>query len=614
MYNDIIDQSTAEDSNKMKIIDMRGPSAFALHRDGLKTLRSTPIIPLGEELLHNITLLLNTHESQLRTASYMIKSSQRKIENVEAEATEMLGRQEGINQRIGKMQMTLNVIDQAEKLVSNTASMNKSQPSTLEATTGSLQKLISDLYSNFTKEERLSLKFDKTLIPLIVKPFFHQFTSTLQPLTMDLSWMSYLSSGIRKLCAAVGSYDEAYAMRDMIFANCIVPWMQESLSSTKWDATRDVELGLGLYEALLTSVEDSFACTDPEVRMEENEILKESINIAIIQSVVQPKIIRGVLQWKPKAGMKTTLSNPMHQWILPWLPHLKNDSIMGTILLEVKRKLKSTISFLGKSEGDGSNFVRSCIRVLSPWRNLYSESVMFELTSESITPRIARQKWDQIQELLELFGQNLMSADDFLSLIDGEILPTWASILHTSIKHGSRDMNGAKAFYLSWKKLLFGSPVQTETTSAQKVLRRDDVICRYFFGALEMMRASLESNVEMLARLEPPNPEECNYRLSLLLRAKGKKGSTDYTPSTGRVHQVKMKSDGNIASFVEVVTDFARHHDIEFHPKVGSNSTKDGKPVFLFGGHPIFFEKNVLFTLRGGSWQPISLEHLAQMC
>jgi len=626
MYNDIINQSTAEDSHKIKIIDMRGPSAFAPHVDGSDTPSSSPIIPLGEELLHNVTLLLNTHESQLRTTSYMLKSSKRKKENLDAEATEMLERQKGISQRIGKMQMTLVVIDQAEKLVSKTPSMDALRPSTLEVSTDTLQKLIMDLYSNFTKEERLSLKFEKTLIPSIVKPFFHQFTSALEPLRTELSWMSHLSSGISKLCAAVGSDDEAYALREVIFVHCIVPWIQESLSSTKWDARRDVELGLRLYEALLTSVEGSFTGTEPEIHIEENEILKETINSAIIQSVVQPKIIRGVSEWKPKAGMKTNLLNPMHQWILPWLPHLKDDTILGTILLEVRRKLKSTISFLSKTEADMSKFVRSCVRILSPWRNLYTDSVIFGLTSESITPRLARslarieisfpasgQNWDQIHELFELFGQNLMSVDNFLSLFDGEIMPTWASTLHFSINHGSRDMIEAKAFYLSWKKQLFDSET-TGPRSARKTLRSDDIICRYFYSGLEMMRASLESNEELLAKLEPPNPEDCNYRLSLLHRANGKRGSTGFTPSTARGHQVKMKGDRNIASFLDVITDFTRHHDIEFHPKTGSNSTKDGKPVFLFGGHPVYFDKNVLFTLRGGSWQPISLEHLAQMC
>jgi hypothetical protein len=41
---------------------------------------------------------------------------------------------------------------------------------------------------------------------------------------------------------------------------------------------------------------------------------------------------------------------------------------------------------------------------------------------------------------------------------------------------------------------------------------------------------------------------------------------------------------------------------------------KDGKPVFMLGGHPVYFHKDVIFSLRGSSWQPISLEHLAQTC
>ena len=64
-------------------------------------------------------------------------------------------------------------------------------------------------------------------------------------------------------------------------------------------------------------------------------------------------------------------------------------------------------------------------------------------------------------------------------------------------------------------------------------------------------------------------------------------------------------------TFREVVEAFADRHDICFRPKSGSGATKDGKPVFLFGDHPVYFDRNVVFALRGSAWRPISLEHLA---
>jgi hypothetical protein len=97
-------------------------------------------------------------------------------------------------------------------------------------------------------------------------------------------------------------------------------------------------------------------------------------------------------------------------------------------------------------------------------------------------------------------------------------------------------------------------------------------------------------------------------------RSKAKK-PVEAQPNVVSSHsQRKAQGNGNVASFAEVVADFARHHDISFYPKVGSNATKDGKKVFMFGNHPVYFDKNVLFTLRGEAWQPISLEHLAQAC
>jgi len=99
----------------------------------------------------------------------------------------------------------------------------------------------------------------------------------------------------------------------------------------------------------------------------------------------------------------------------------------------------------------------------------------------------------------------------------------------------------------------------------------------------------------------------------LMHRSKAKKSLAAET-NVNSLPSQRTHVNGNVASFAEVVEDFARQHDIDFYPKLGSNSTKDGKKVFMFGNHPVYFDENVLFALRGAAWQPISLEHLAQAC
>ena len=111
----------------------------------------------------------------------------------------------------------------------------------------------------------------------------------------------------------------------------IVPWIQSSLSWSKWDPVENVEIGLRLYETLLNSAHKSF----PGAEEDENVILKDGITNKIVQKTIMPKLLRAVSHWRPKMNDTQQMSNPLHLWILPWLPHINSDSTLGTLLGDV---------------------------------------------------------------------------------------------------------------------------------------------------------------------------------------------------------------------------------------------------------------------------------------
>mmetsp|Transcript_18866 Transcript_18866/g.34126 ORF Transcript_18866/g.34126 Transcript_18866/m.34126 type:complete len:236 (-) Transcript_18866:74-781(-) len=232
----------------------------------------------------------------------------------------------------------------------------------------------------------------------------------------------------------------------------------------------------------------------------------------------------------------------------------------------------------------------------------------------------ADQDWEHLHVLFEYFEEGLMSSDDFVSLIEGEVLPAWSNALHCALKQKDHDLNDIRGFYIAWKGQFFDQPTKSHSKnpSPQSTLRSDSMACRYFFGGLKMIQAALESNEALLDSLRPPHPTDCNYRISLMHRSKERKPQNAEKSSAVNVRvQRNLRGNGKMAvaaSFQEVVEAFANQHDIPFHPKSGSKSMKDGKPVFMFGEHPIYIDKNVLFALRGSAWRPISLEHLAQAC
>ena len=651
-YQDIVDQTTKSDegssSGKMKIIDMRGSATSSVGnmRDVVDGQQRRPNIDsssssqtttalLGEELLHNVTLLLNTHEGQLRTSFYMVQSTKGKITALEAECKEMKERREVIKQRSDKMKLALNVVGQAEELVEQLTMMRneKGDIARLDFAMSSLQGIFHNLFTNFSRDERKSLKFDTTLLPSIIKPILDTLTSSLDPLTMkdlSLSWMDHLATGIQKLCNTVNSNNEAYALREMIYMQCIVPWIRNALNLPRWDPVVNVEIGLDLYEKLVNS-----ACASiQDAEEEENDILKEDITDEVVRLSVLPKLVRAVSHWRPKFNnvQRLRIVNPLHLWILPWLPYINNDSMLGGLLDDVRRNLKKTLSFLSKSVSNDVEFIGSCMSTLSPWTNLFEERIIFELTSNSICPRFARslarvkiesnsteQDWEHLHVLFEYYEKGLMSDNDFVSLVEGEVLPAWVHKLYSTLKQGNYNMYDIKTFYLAWKGQIFLRPTETpkrnSNRSAQLTLRSDSMVCRYFYGGLKMIQAAVESNHALLDSLQPSNPTNCNYRVALMHRSVST-NEENVKQSNGAVNiRVQSKAHGSgskmTASFKEVVESFAHQHDISFRPK---NSMKDGKPIFLFGDHPVYLDKNVLFALRGSTWQPISLEHLAQCC
>ena len=132
-----------------------------------------------------------------------------------------------------------------------------------------------------------------------------------------------------------------------------------------------------------------------------------------------------------------------------------------------------------------------------------------------------------------------------------------------------------------------------------------------------MIQAAVESNQSLLESLKPPHPAECNYRISLMHRSRESTVQIDQQQPSAINVRARRKTDGQNrteASFQEVVEAFANQRGIAFHPKTktGSNSMIDGKPVFMFGDHPVYLDKNVILALGGSNLQPISLEHLAQ--
>lgn len=305
---------------------MRGPAAAALATSvggasgGRPPTSDGGKVPLGEELLHNVTLLLNTYEDKVRSASQFVKSNQRKVESLKSELSETEQRLDDAKARIIKLEKVLDIFDHMERLHSD-----ETQGSTVEQAAS----LIAELSRNFTKDERQSLRFYSDIIPALLAPIAEKKLSSWKPLTKSTARESELimSSVVVDLCSAVATVSDSELKGDNIwctkrglFTSHILPRIKRAYQSTRWDPIGDIDDGLALYEAVLRVAKDASPPTqlpsnpenDGDILLEQpfasfgDDVSKDLVSVVsdgIMHDIIFPKISRCLSQYKPSPSL-----------------------------------------------------------------------------------------------------------------------------------------------------------------------------------------------------------------------------------------------------------------------------------------------------------------------
>ena len=669
-YQDIV-QGEAARGGEQKVIDMRGPAAAALATSvggasgGRPPTSDDGKVPLGEELLHNVTLLLNTYEDKVRSSSQFVKSNQRKVESLKSELSETEQRLDDVRARIIKLEKVLDIFDRMERLHSD-----ETQGTAVEQAAS----LIAELGRNFTKDEKQSLRFYSDIIPALLAPIAEKKLSSWKPLATSTAKESELimSSVVVDLCSAVVTVSDSELKGDNIwctkrglFTAHILPRIKRAFQSTRWDPIGDVDDGLALYEAALRVAKDASPPTplpsnpenDEDVLLEQpfasfgDDVSKNLVSVVrdgIMHDIIFPKISRCLSQYKPSPFLLDTKTgkiqtSALHFWLLPWLPHLDYRSMLSTLLPDIRRKLRSIMPYLSRTYGPGKDelFFTACTDILRPWRPILETRIIQTISSDALSPRLGRylsripiatsvkdQDWKGIETLARMHGDGLLSDRDFLSLVEGEVLSSWAEYLHSWLSTKDCNLKDVASFYAEWKCKIFSSSSNsspkpsTSKPSPSSAIAQDPMICRYFYAGLRMIDAVVRKDSDALEDLTPPPSSDVNFQSILARRAKEERIRAEAAmrakvaaEQSALSHQGDQSFDhqGNdgVATFREVVEDFARRNDIDFAPKFGASSTKDGKQIFSFGGVSVYFDNNIVFAQRASLWHPTSLEDLA---
>lgn len=647
-YSELLQKQKEEGSRQpTKIIDMRGPSVDI----------ETGQVPLAEEALHNVSLLLSTYETKMHSASHFAGTHQRQKESLQADLASMQEQQKNAQERQSKLEHILQILDDIESILSSQLDFANCMVQ--------VQERIQQLGEAFSPEEREKLQFSDTVVPTLLGTVIETEVEKWNPVKADITSSEQLMRSVLLLNNNNGlAGADISDVRKSLLTQYLLPRMKRKFESSRWDPVRDhQEAGLKAYELLdrllkHAEVPSVLETDDDEERVLPSEeerkrtAMSDLVRRELVHNVVHSKLSRAVQAWKPRFDSESgTLKDRLDLWILPWLPHMTEDkSIIPTLVADCKRKLKTALSLLQKSVTDDESFLDSCIQTLGPWKGILKKESLQGMVASSVTPRLARslakcsiavgkaqQKWNSVAAVFQLHGLGLLSDLEFVSVLEGELLPHWAESMHQWIvsSQGCNVATLAATTYSAWKLRIFGVGSSQNTQededatrsheASQRVLRSDANICRCFYAVLLMIQAvAVGDEVKGESRLDDLRvvANTTNYRIVLARRkSEAKRNAADdllrmeETASNGVEARVRLNHiSGRTPTFREVVEEYARERDILFQPRMGSKALKDGKQVFLFGKVPLYLDTNVAYALLDGSgeWKAMPLDAIAE--
>jgi len=644
-YQKLIDGTGSMDKKNL-IVDMRGTSDDIAPSTSSK---SNGVVQLGEELLHNVTFLLNTYENKIHSICHLVNSSKNKKESLKSNLDSMEKMKNEFKARRAKLQKVLSIIDNVEHLHQNDMNFHKS-----EKGQNRVEELMKALSRTFSNEEKCSLQYYKLLVPSLLAPIIDKLLLDWDPIFDSHDESKGRISDVLQLClrcSAESNNLSLFSIQKAVFVGHIYPQISKSFNSTKWNPIKDFPLALNLYEMVLKLTKDIYSVqADARESNKDNVFTARSqddsknltslVKDRIMFDQIYSKVSRSLSEWKPSLAIDPTVEGdinfPPHTWILPWLPHLEYKSMLDNLQLEVNRSVKKSITFLSKhyTAINDIAFFKSSVSLIKPWKGILKISTLQQIVLDGIIPRLSRhiyrmqigkrnQDWTSIYILFDAFDDGLLPQRDFLSLVEGELLLRFASTLHSWLSKDEIDVKQATNLYAEWKVHFLHQrcPLPEDypaSLPSWMALQEDAIICRIFYGCLLMIKARCEMNDDIFDELEPSPKDMTNYKIILGRRAKEDRLREEEDEMRGTLDQENnaiRKTHApfygiNGATFREVVEDFAQHNDITFCPKIGSNSTKDGKNIFFLGDMQIYLDSNVVFVLRGSDWQPTSFEDI----
>lgn len=306
----------------------------------------------------------------------------------------------------------------------------------------------------------------------------------------------------------------------------------------------------------------------------------------ILEQVILPKLTSEVEEWNP-----LTDTIPIHVWIHPWLPLMK-DRLDSVLFPGIRFKLASALTSWHPSD-------LSAKAILLPWKPpVFASSNWDQFILKNILPKLELIFEDELvvnpsQQNLEPWNWviswlELISLANFVNLMEKSFFPKWLKTLSIWL-NSSPNYEEVSKWYVGWKSL-FSEKLAQHPHIRAKFSQGLIMIDRSVSGA-QVTYTHVESTATASqAKSAPMSLEPTNEGL----KAKG----------------VQLTSKPSVSRFKDLIERRAGEHNLLFLPVL--NRFKEGKQVYRFGNLNIYFENNVLFMLQNGNWVPTSMDVIVQ--
>ena len=400
--------------------------------------------------------------------------------------------------------------------------------------------------------------------------------------------------------AAVGAYEQLFNS------------FGEALPSDKDRGAFIAQLGSELHAQMLSQIKRGWAKDANKAAviallhlLGREEGMKD-ISKRLREEVVMPMLLADVSVWKWDPVTGRTLD----QLIAPWYRLGLRKEIRHTIHREVRLKLESTVGKLLRP-GMSKEESKLAVKLVEPWRNLFSVETFGKLVDRAIMPRLvtclekteinpANQDTTAFDTVMEF--SRFIQASRIVALLLSVFMPKWLRVLQKWLAHAEShpQLNDILQWYIQWKSAF---PMQLISSEPQ--------LWQQFDTALVLIERKIAGEDREISTHQFPDLAYTQVLKKIVLppeieaEAKGNHGANEM----GRGPEERKRDEKSTREFREVVSELAEAYGMTLmrHEK---EKQKDGKPVYVLNERQVYFHENVLWMKdaeRPALWHPTEL-------